>query len=85
MQLRRARAVEHGVEPIVLAEPDRRIVLVLAQGHHAHACPALDLDEADLDERLGVFGVRAAGNEVEAAVLGFDALDLPAPRPLVLR
>ena len=83
MQLRRARTVEHRVQPIVGSETDRRVVFVLGQGDGTNARSALDLDEADLDERLGVLRMRAAGDQIEAAVLGFDAFDLPAPRPLV--
>ena len=78
MQFRRRRTVEDGVEPVVALEPLGRAIFVLAQGDDADTSAAFDLDEPDLDERLRVFRVWPAGDQIEAAVLRLDALDDPA-------
>ena len=40
---------------------------------------AFDFDEADVDGGFRVFGVRLAGDEVEAAIVRFDAFDHAPP------
>src|SRR5712691_2502537 len=79
-----ARAVEDHVQPIIILEPFGGTVLVLTERNDAHAGSAFDLDESNFDESLWVFGMRTARDQVKAAVLGFDTLNLPAASLFVL-
>ena len=79
MQLWLAAAVKHRVQPVVPLEPLGRLVLIGRQGNLPDAGTALDLDEPDLDRGRGVFGMRPARDQVEAAVLGLDTLDPACP------
>ena len=83
VQFRRGVTVEDSIEPVVVLQALGGAVLVLAEGDDADPGTALDLDEPDLDEVFGSSGCGRRGNQVEAAVLGLDALDLPASRLLV--
>ncbi len=72
-------AVEDDIEPVVALQPFGRAVFVLGQRDDADAGPALDLDEADLDEGLGVFGMRHGGrSDRNHDSQRLDALDHPA-------
>ena len=84
VQLGRRAAVVDGIEPVIAFEPLGGLVLVGAQEDFPDAGPAFHLDEADLGERLRVFGMRLAGDEVKPPVVGFDALDDEPPALLVL-
>src|SRR5271157_1773514 len=78
--LGRRTAVEDHVEPEVLLEPLGSLELVGGEGHFPDTRPALDFDEADFDRRLWVFRMGAPRNQVEAAVIGFNARHLPPAR-----
>jgi len=70
VQFRRPRAVEDRVEPVIPLQALGGAVLVLAQGNHADAGAALDLDKPDFDERLRVFGMRPPTDQVETSSRG---------------
>ena len=53
-------AVEDNVEPVVLLEPLRGAIFVAGQSNFADTGAAFDLDEANLDGGLGVFGMRTS-------------------------
>src|SRR5262245_38657501 len=74
----RRSAVEDDIQPIVIPQSLRRLVLIGRQRHFADTRAAFDFDEADFDAGLRVFRMRLARDQVEAAILGLDAFDLPA-------
>ena len=75
VQLWRRPTVEDSVKPEVALEPLGSLVLVGTEEDFPDASTAFHLDEADLDERLRVLGVRSPRDQVKPAVLGLDALD----------
>ena len=84
MQLGRRGAVEHDIEPVIVLESLRRAVFVGRHRDLANTGAAFDLDKPHFDGGVRVLRVRPARNQVESAVLRFDALDLEAVGFLML-
>ena len=80
-----AGAVENHLQPVVVFDSLGGAVLVLAERDDAHSGSALHFDETDFDERRRTFRMRTARDQVEAAVLGLDALDIQMLRRLMRR
>ena len=78
VQFRMGGEVEDDVEPEVTLEAFRSLKLVGRKRHLADVGSAFDFDESHFNRGPRVFGMWPAQNEVEAAVLTFNALHLPS-------
>lgn len=75
VQRRLGGALEDDVKPVIRFKSLGGIVIIGCKGNFAGKGAALDLNEPNINRALRIFGVRFSGNEIETAIVCFDAFD----------
>src|SRR5690348_13905476 len=84
MQLRFRPAIKDRIQPIVLFQSFRRLVLIEAERDFTDHNSPFDLDESNVGESLRIMRMGLSGNQIEATSVAVDALNLQAATDLVL-